>query len=131
MTRENCVSAASVPGSNTCAQYVPASADVTIWGASPGVVITDSARLQGAPDAGTPMPTPAGSEPLPNVASVTFTVPPVVSVNARDALPRTATSLAKVTVTGDVLVVEGDVVVPLPLHAAETAARSAIDANQL
>ena len=93
--------------------------------------MTDWATLHGAPDAGTPIPTPAGIVPLPNVLSVTFTVPAVVIVNARDALPRTATSLAKVTVTGDVLVVEGDVVVPLPLHAAETAASSTMGASEL
>lgn len=93
--------------------------------------MTDWATLQGAPDAGTPIPTPAGIVPLPNVLSVTFTVPAVVMVNARDALPRTATELAKVTVTGEVLVVEGDVVVPLLLHAAESAATIAMEATRL
>jgi len=41
-----------------------------------------------------------------------------------------ASWLAKVTVAGDVLVVDGDVGVPSLLHADETAARRTMGANQ-
>ena len=88
---ENSVSAVSVPESNTCTQYVPASAVVMICGDADGPVTTDWARLHGAAVAGNPTPSPALTVPFPSVTSVIFTVPAVVMAKVREVPPFTDT----------------------------------------